>query len=66
MSLLRESVGQPRAMVTPDAHAAAIADRILFLADGQIANDLGRSTPHEILEALDTAAVSSGVSEAPR
>ena len=40
-------------MVTHDAHAAAIADRILFLADGQIVTDLGPSTPHEILAALE-------------
>ena len=31
-------------MVTHDARAAAIADRILFLADGQIVTDLGPST----------------------
>jgi putative ABC transport system ATP-binding protein len=40
-------------MVTHDAHAAAIADRVLFLADGHIVNDLGRSTAHSILEALE-------------
>ena len=40
-------------MVTHDAHAAAIADRVLFLADGRIVNDLGPSTPREILEALE-------------
>ncbi len=28
-------------MVTHDARAAAIADRVLFLADGLIVNDLG-------------------------
>ena len=28
-------------MVTHDAHAAAIADRVLFLADGDIVRDLG-------------------------
>ena len=28
-------------MVTHDARAAAIADRILFLADGQIVRDVG-------------------------
>ena len=39
-------------MVTHDAHAAAIADRILFLADGLIVKDLGPSTSHEILETL--------------
>jgi putative ABC transport system ATP-binding protein len=39
--------------VTHDAHAAAIADRVLFLADGRIVCDLGRSTPHEILDTLE-------------
>jgi putative ABC transport system ATP-binding protein len=54
--LLRESVdafGQTTVMVTHDAHAAAIADRILFLADGQIVTDLGHSAAHEILKAMD-------------
>jgi putative ABC transport system ATP-binding protein len=40
-------------MVTHDAHAAAIADRILFIADGLIVKELGRSSRHEILEALE-------------
>jgi putative ABC transport system ATP-binding protein len=56
LALLRDSVdtlGQTTVMVTHDAHAAAIADRILFLADGQIVRDLGRSTAHEILDALE-------------
>jgi putative ABC transport system ATP-binding protein len=56
LELLRDSVesyGQTTVMVTHDARAAAIADRILFLADGLIVNDLGPSTPHEILEALE-------------
>jgi putative ABC transport system ATP-binding protein len=55
LALLRESVssyGQTTVMVTHDAHAAAIADRILFLADGLIVKDLGPSTSHEILETL--------------
>jgi putative ABC transport system ATP-binding protein len=55
LTLLRESVssyGQTTVMVTHDAHAAAIADRILFLADGLIVKDLGPSTSHEILDAL--------------
>jgi len=58
LELLRESVvsyGQTTVMVTHDARAAAIADRILFLADGVIVNDLGPSSPHEILEALEEA-----------
>jgi putative ABC transport system ATP-binding protein len=40
-------------MVTHDAHAAAVADRVLFLADGDIVFDLARSTAHEILETLE-------------
>ena len=47
------SYGQTTVMVTHDAHAAAIADRILFLADGEIVKDLGPSTTHEILAALE-------------
>ena len=39
-------------MVTHDPAAATIADRILFLADGRIERELGRSTHTEILEAL--------------
>jgi putative ABC transport system ATP-binding protein len=56
LALLRDTVdtlGQTTVMVTHDAHAAAIADRILFLADGQIVRDLGPSTSHEILDALE-------------
>jgi putative ABC transport system ATP-binding protein len=56
LALLRDSVdtlGQTTVMVTHDAHAAAIADRILFLADGRIVCDLGRSSAHEILDTLE-------------
>jgi putative ABC transport system ATP-binding protein len=56
LSLLRESVdalGQTTVMVTHDAHAAAIADRVLFLADGDVVRDLGPSSAREILTALD-------------
>ena len=56
LELLRDSVstlGQTTVMVTHDAHAAAIADRVLFLADGLIVKDLGRSTSHEIIEAME-------------
>src|SRR3954471_5151090 len=56
LALLRRSVtemGQTTIMVTHDAHAAAIADRILFLADGHIVRDLGRSDAHEILDTLE-------------
>ena len=40
-------------MVSHDPHAAAIADRVLFLDDGQIVKDLGRSEPAELLAAMD-------------
>jgi putative ABC transport system ATP-binding protein len=56
LELMRETVdglGQTTVMVTHDAHAAAIADRVLFLADGEIVNDLGRSDAHTILSALE-------------
>jgi putative ABC transport system ATP-binding protein len=57
LGLLRSSVdelGQTTVMVTHDAHAAAIADRVLFLADGDIVRDLGPSTAHEILDTLES------------
>jgi putative ABC transport system ATP-binding protein len=56
LALLRDAVtsyGQTTVMVTHDANAAAIADRILFLADGQIVKDLGPSSPHRVLEAME-------------
>jgi putative ABC transport system ATP-binding protein len=56
LELLRESVsgyGQTTVMVTHDAHAAAIADRILFLADGLIVKDLGPSTARQVIEAME-------------
>jgi putative ABC transport system ATP-binding protein len=56
LELLRESVhdfGQTLVMVTHEARAAATADRVLFLADGRIVKDLGQSTQHEILEAIE-------------
>ncbi len=61
LALLRESVddyGQTTVMVTHDPKAAAIADRILFLADGEIVRDLGPSSTHEILEALQEVTAS--------
>jgi putative ABC transport system ATP-binding protein len=55
LTLLRESVdsyGQTTLMVTHDATAASIADRILFLADGLIVKDVGRSDEGQILAAI--------------
>ena len=56
LRLLRDSVdtyGQTTLMVTHEARAAAMADRILFLADGRIVKDLGKSSAHEVLEAIN-------------
>ena len=56
LELLRSSVedyGQTTVMVTHDSHAAAIADRVLFLADGLIVKDLPRSSQGEILAAIN-------------
>jgi putative ABC transport system ATP-binding protein len=56
LELMRDSVssyGQTTVMVTHDAHAAAIADRILFLADGLIVKDLGPASARDILAAME-------------
>ena len=42
------SYGQSIAMVTHDPIAASFADRIVFLADGRVVEDRGRSTASEI------------------
>src|SRR5471032_1673614 len=55
LELLRssaEDLGQTMVMVTHDAHAAEIADRILFLADGRVVEELSRSSAAEILAAM--------------
>jgi putative ABC transport system ATP-binding protein len=55
LNLLRAMVtthGQTMVMVTHDANAAAMADRVLFLADGQIVRDQGRSDASEVLAAM--------------
>jgi putative ABC transport system ATP-binding protein len=53
LELLRRAVdefGQTIVMVTHDAYAAATADSVLFLADGQIVDHHERPTPDEILD----------------
>ena len=53
--LLREAVesyGQTTVMVTHDARASAMADRILFLADGLIVRDQGRASAQDVLTAM--------------
>jgi putative ABC transport system ATP-binding protein len=56
LTLMRDSVdslGQTTVMVTHDPTAASIADRVLFLADGELVTDRGISTTHEIVETME-------------
>jgi putative ABC transport system ATP-binding protein len=56
LELLRDSVssyGQTTVMVTHDANAAAIADRILFLADGCIVKELRDANAPDVLRAME-------------
>ena len=55
LELLRasaEELNQTMVMVTHDASAATIADRVLFLADGLIVEELPRSSAPDILAAM--------------
>ena len=55
LALLRRAVddfGQTIVMVTHDPAAAAVADRLLFLADGSIVRDAGPMTVDGILDLL--------------
>jgi putative ABC transport system ATP-binding protein len=58
LGLLREAVdvyGQTTVMVTHDARAAATADRVVFLADGEIVADIVAPTEAEVLSAMKEA-----------
>jgi len=55
LDLMRDSVdsyGQTTVMVTHDSRAAAIADRVLFLADGLIVEDRKEITAAEVLAVM--------------
>jgi putative ABC transport system ATP-binding protein len=55
LELLRRSVdelGQTVIMVTHDPRAAATAERVVFLRDGTVAQDRGRASADEILDAM--------------
>jgi len=59
LELVRRSVdelGQTTVMVTHDAVAATIADRVLFLADGQIAKSLPRPSQAQVIAAIQEVA----------
>jgi putative ABC transport system ATP-binding protein len=56
LELLRASVeayGQTTVMVTHDARAAAIADRVLFLADGLVVKELAGAGAAEVIAAME-------------
>ena len=56
LDLMRELVdgcGQTTVMVTHDPHAAAIADRVLFLADGEIVRDLDSCDAHTVMTTME-------------
>jgi putative ABC transport system ATP-binding protein len=57
LELLRQSVedyGQTIVMVTHDSRAAGIADRILFLADGLIVQELSEATSEQVLTVMSS------------
>lgn len=59
LDLLRDSVdssGQTILMVTHDPRAAAMADRVLVLADGCLEKDLGPTSSERVIEALNELA----------
>ena len=69
LGFLRRSVdefGQTIVMVTHDAHAASYADRVVFLADGELVDELLAPDANEILERMksfDQAPGAHGVLE---
>jgi putative ABC transport system ATP-binding protein len=57
LELLRSSVdtyGQTTVMVTHEARAAVIADRILFLADGLIERELTSASQNDVLDVMSS------------
>lgn len=47
-----DEMGQTIVMVTHDAHAAAIADRVVFLADGKVIDELVGPTYEKLLDRM--------------
>ncbi|WP_371517326.1 ABC transporter ATP-binding protein [Kitasatospora sp. NBC_01300] len=65
LSLLRHCVrelGQTVVMVTHDPVAAGHADRVVFLADGRIVDELAGPTPDQVLRRMRTFDANLGIS----
>jgi putative ABC transport system ATP-binding protein len=63
LGFLRNSVrehGQTIVMVTHDPNAASYADRVIFLSDGQIVDEMREPTSDAVLEKLKTLDMSLG------
>jgi putative ABC transport system ATP-binding protein len=67
LNFLRNSVhdyGQTVVMVTHDPNAASYADRVVFLADGQIVDEIRRPTAELVLDKLKSLDVTTAPVEA--
>ena len=63
LQFLQDSVrefGQTIVMVTHEPNAASYADRVVFLADGQIVDDMAQPTADRVLERMKHLDVSGG------
>jgi putative ABC transport system ATP-binding protein len=63
MGILRRSVddlGQTVVMVTHDARAAGYADRVLFLGDGRIVDELRAPTAETVLDRMKNLELQGG------
>jgi putative ABC transport system ATP-binding protein len=64
LGFLRESVrsfGQTIVMVTHDPNAASYADRVIFLADGRIVDELTKPTAETVLDTMKRLDTLAGV-----
>jgi putative ABC transport system ATP-binding protein len=49
-----DDLGQTIVMVTHDPVAASYADRIIFLADGKVVQEMRQPTPEKVLDLMKT------------
>ena len=64
LGFLRESVqrfGQTVVMVTHDPNAASYADRVIFLADGRVVDELRNPTAEGVLDTMKRLDTLAGV-----